>query len=126
MRSACAEMSANRSAPVGAPNWSLTTLSCSRSAQARPQVSGTYHVAAAGETSWHGYAQRVIEFARAAGRPLKVTDDAITAVPSSAFPTPVRRPANSRLNTQKFRDTFGLSLPAWQTGVERMLVEVLN
>ena len=43
-------------------------------------MSGTYHVAAAGETSWHGYAQRVIGFARAAGRPLKVTDDAITAV----------------------------------------------
>ena len=111
-------------APTGADLLADIAAHALRTALARPQVSGTYHVAAAGETSWHGYAQRVIEFARVAGRPLKVTDDAITAVPSSAFPTPARRPANSRLNTQKFRDTFGLSLPAWQTGVERMLTEL--
>ena len=111
-------------APTGADLLADIAAHALRTALARPQVSGTYHVAAAGETSWHGYAQRVIEFARVAGRPLKVTDDAITAVPSSAFPTPARRPANSRLNTQKFRDTFGLSLPAWQAGVERMLTEL--
>ena len=111
-------------APTGAELLADVSAHALRTALARPQVSGTYHVAAAGETSWHGYARHVIAFARAAGRPIKVADDAIAAVASSAFPTPARRPANSRLNTQKFRDSFGLSLPAWQTGVERILAEL--
>ena len=96
-----------------------------RVALARPEVSGTYHAAAAGETSWHGYACHVVNFARAAGQPIKVAEHAIEAVPTSAFPTPAQRPANSRLDTRKLRDTFGLHLPAWQSGVDRMLAEVL-
>jgi len=47
-------------------------------------------------------------------------------VASSAFPTPARRPLNSRLSTAKLRNTFGLALPPWQQGVERMLAEVLG
>jgi len=47
-------------------------------------------------------------------------------VPTSAFPTPAKRPGNSRMNTQKLRDTFGLTLPTWQTGVDRLLTEVLG
>jgi dTDP-4-dehydrorhamnose reductase len=81
---------------------------------------------AQGETSWHGYARQVIEFARAAGQPIKVAPDAIAPVPTSAFPTPARRPGNSRMNTAKLQHTFGLCLPAWQSGVERMLTEVLG
>ena len=68
----------------------------------------------------------MIEFARAAGQPIQVAAAAIEAVPTSAFPTPARRPANSRLATAKLRDTFGLTLPHWQTGVERMLTEVFG
>ena len=63
--------------------------------------------------------------ARAAGEPVRVAPSAIAAVATSAFPTPAMRPANSRLSTKKLRSTFELSLPAWQTGVERMLSEVL-
>ena len=70
--------------------------------------------------------QHVIEFARAAGQPVKVSRDAIAPVPTSAFPTPARRPGNSRLNTNKLRDTFGLQLPRWETGVDRMLRETLQ
>ena len=46
-------------------------------------------------------------------------------MPTSAFPTPAVRPHNSRLNTSKLQTTFGLTLPHWQTGVERMLTEIL-
>ena len=113
-------------APTGAELLADVSAHALRSALQRPEVSGTYHAAAGGETSWHGYAQHVIEFARAAGQPIQVAAAAIEAVPTSAFPTPARLPANSRLATAKLRDTFGLTLPHWQTGVERMLIEVFG
>ena len=113
-------------APTGAELLADVSAHALRSALQRPEVSGTYHAAAGGETSWHGYAQHVIEFARAAGQPIQVAAAAIEAVPTSAFPTPARRPANSRLATAKLRDTFGLTLPHWQTGVDRMLTEVFG
>ena len=81
---------------------------------------GTYHLVAGGETSWHGYAQYVGQLAQAAGVPLKVTPEAIGAIPSSAYPTPAKRPLNSRLNTEKLQNTFGLRLPDWQEGVRRV------
>lgn len=114
-------------APTGADLLADITAQVLRSAlPSATSVSGTYHVAAAGETSWHGYAQHVIEFARAAGKQILVAPGDIAPVPTSAFPTPAKRPANSRLSTSKLRDTFGLTLPPWQTGVERMLTEVFG
>ena len=113
-------------APTGADLLADLSAHCLRTALQRPEVAGTYHAVAAGETSWHGYARHVIEFARAAGQPVKVAPDAIEPVPTSAFPTPARRPGNSRMNTQKLQQTFGLALPTWQAGVERMLTEVLG
>ncbi len=95
------------------------------SLRTRPELAGLYHLVAAGETSWHGYAQYVIESARRAGRPIRVAPDAIIAIATAAYPTPARRPHNSRLATDKLRATFGLVLPDWQTGVERMLSEIL-
>ncbi|MEP7101533.1 MAG: dTDP-4-dehydrorhamnose reductase [Burkholderiales bacterium] len=112
--------------PTGADLLADLTAQALRLALARPELGGTYHAVAAGETSWHGYARHVIEFARAAGQPIKVAPDAILAVPTSAFPTPAKRPGNSRMNTEKLRGAFGLTLPSWQAGVERMLTEVLN
>ena len=113
-------------APTGADLLADLTTHALRTAMAQPGVAGTYHAVAQGETSWHGYAHHVIGFARAAGQPIKVPQEAIHSVPTSAFPTPARRPANSRLDTRKLRHTFGLTLPAWQSGVERMLAEVLS
>lgn len=88
-------------------------------------LSGIYHLVASGETSWHGYASHVIAQARRiqAEADIKVTE--IAPVPTSAFPTPARRPLNSRLNTQRLQARFGLQLPAWQQGVDRMLAEIL-
>lgn len=113
-------------APTGAELLADATAHAIRTATQRADVSGTYHLAAGGETTWHGYARHVIERARAAGRPIKVASDAIRAVPTSAFPTPAKRPANSRLTTASFRQTFALCLPDWRTGVDRMLDEVLE
>ena len=112
-------------APTGAELLADLSAHCLRTALQRPEVAGTYHAVAAGETSWHNYARHVIEFARAAGEPIKVAPGAIEPVPTSAFPTPARRPGNSRMGTQKLQQTFGLALPAWQAGVERMLTEML-
>ena len=112
--------------PTGADLLADLTSHALRTALLRPEVAGTYHAVAGGETSWHGYARHVIEFARSLGQPIQVEPDAIAPVPTSAFPTPAKRPSNSRMNTRKLQSTFGLTLPAWQTGVERMLTEVLN
>jgi dTDP-4-dehydrorhamnose reductase len=112
-------------APTGADLLADLSAHALRTALQRPEVAGTYHAVAAGETSWYGYARHVIEFARAAGQAIKVQPEGIEAVPTSAFPTPARRPNNSRMSTDKLRHTFGLTLPPWQLGVERMMVEVL-
>jgi dTDP-4-dehydrorhamnose reductase len=112
-------------APTGADLLADLTAHALRTALVNPSVAGTYHAVAAGQTSWHGYAQHVIEFARAHGKPIKVAGADIAPVPTSAFPTPAKRPHNSRLSTQKIREVLGLNLPAWQLGVERMLAEIL-
>jgi len=94
--------------------------------QNQPELAGLYHLAAAGETSWHGYAQFVIEYARQTGQPIRVQPEAIKAIPTSAYPTPAKRPHNSRLDTTKLQTTFGLHLPDWEVGVQRMLTEICS
>lgn len=111
-------------APTGAELLADVTAHAIRTARHNNDISGIYHLTASGETSWHGYASFVIDYARRAGVPLKVAS--IEPVTSAAFPTPARRPHNSRLNTKKLRQTFDLYLPNWQAGVERMLSEVLG
>lgn len=111
-------------APTGAELLADVTAHAVRASIGRPELAGTYHLAAAGETSWHAYARFVIGWARAHGRPIKVSDDAIEAVPSTAFPTPAQRPLNSRLATDKLQRAFGLVMPPWQQGVTRMLAEL--
>lgn len=113
-------------APTGADLLADITAHAVRTARQRPEVSGLYHLAAAGETSWHGYARFVLDFAQRAGIALKVSPDAIQPVLTSAYPTPARRPLNSRLNTAKLQNTFDLHLPHWQAGVNRMLTEILD
>ena len=82
---------------------------------------GIYHLSAGGETSWHGFAADLIARARALGMPVRVGNDAVRAIPTSAYPTPAKRPANSRLDTAKLRANFGLDLPPWQDGVRTVL-----
>lgn len=113
-------------APTGAELLADATAHAIRGAMNQPETAGLYHLAAEGEVSWHGYAQFVIELARKRGADIKVPHDAIVPIASEAFPTPARRPKNSRLDTGKFRDTFRLCLPPWQTGVARALTEMLE
>jgi dTDP-4-dehydrorhamnose reductase len=113
-------------APTGADLLADVSVLALRRAMQQPALAGLYHCAAAGETSWFGYARFVIEWARAAGHPIKVPADAIQPIPTSAYPTPARRPLNSRLSTSKLQQAFDLQLPPWQIGVERMLTEILG
>lgn len=111
-------------APTGADLLADLSAHMLRQALQQPECAGTYHAVAGGETSWHAYACHVIDWARTHGHDLKATD--IAAVPSSAFATAAQRPLNSRLSTAKLQHTFGLRLPHWQVGVDRMLAEVLG
>jgi dTDP-4-dehydrorhamnose reductase len=113
-------------APTGADLLADVTALALIQAQHNPTLAGTYHVVAAGETSWHGYARHVIEWARRHGHPVKVTPQAIVPVPSSAYPTAAARPLNSRLSTAKLQSILGLHPPLWQRGVDRMLSEILG
>jgi len=85
---------------------------------------GTYHVAGAGETSWFDYARFVLQEALAAGKSLKAGPGAIKPLSTADYPTAAKRPANSRLDTSHFRDTFDLRLPPWQESVRHVLQQI--
>ena len=113
-------------APTGADLLADITAHALRQAVSDAKLSGTYHAAAAGEVSWCGYARHVIGWAQQRGVALKCGPDEVQPIPTTAYPTPAARPLNSRLDTQKLRHTFGLTLPDWRSGVDRMLSESLN
>ena len=112
-------------APTGAELLADVTAHAIRQVQRRPQDAGLYHLAAQGEVTWNGYAKHVITQAGRAQRAIKIVAKEVAAVATSAFPTPAVRPANSRLDCAKLQAVFGLRLPPWQQGVDRMLAEVL-
>jgi len=112
-------------APTGAELLADVTAHALRSCRVNRQLAGLYHLAAAGETSWHGYAQFVIDHAQRAGHSLRARPQSIEAIPTTAYPTPARRPLNSRLDCHKLETAFDLKLPDWRLGVERTLTEIL-
>lgn len=113
-------------APTGAELLADITAHAIRMAQTQPELAGLYHLAADGETSWHGYAKMVVEAAQNAGISMWMTPEDVKPVPTTSYPTPAQRPLNSRLDCSKFKTAFGLNLPHWQIGVKRMLDEVLG
>ncbi|AMK75118.1 MULTISPECIES: dTDP-4-dehydrorhamnose reductase [Methylomonas] len=110
--------------PTGAELLADVSAHAIRQALKTSEVAGVYHLTAGGETSWYDYAHLVFDYARRAGLELKTDKQSVAAIPTSAYQTPARRPLNSRLNTEKLQTVFGLQLPAWQLGVERMLSEL--
>ncbi|WP_341961927.1 dTDP-4-dehydrorhamnose reductase [Pseudomonas sp. RC10] len=110
--------------PTGADLLADVAVAALQRAIHNPELCGLYHLAPSGETSWHAYAKYVIEFAQANGELLAV--ETINAISTTEYPTPAGRPLNSRLATEKLRDSFSLHLPDWQCGVTRMLMEALN
>jgi dTDP-4-dehydrorhamnose reductase len=84
---------------------------------------GTFHLTAAGETTWHGFAQAIFEDAAAAG--LLPRAPRLEAIATADYPTPARRPAYSRLDNGRLYDASGLRLPDWRRGVSEVIAEFL-
>ena len=111
-------------APTSAALVADMTAHALRLAIARPELSGTYHLAARGETTWHGYARFALDAARQAGLPVRPADAAIEPVATGVFPTVARRPLNSRLDVSRFEQGFDVQLPDWRVGVARAVAEI--
>ena len=79
---------------------------------------------ASGETNWYEYAKFVFDVARAQGAELAIKE--VSGIPTTAYPTPAKRPLNSRLSNDKFQRVFGVTLPDWRQGVARVVTEVLG
>lgn len=111
-------------APTGAELIADVTAHAIAQTRQQPAKGGTYHLAAAGETTWFSYAKHVLASANKAQPAIKIKATELLPIPTSAYPTPARRPHNSRLDTRQLQASFGLALPPWQQGVARMLAEV--
>ncbi len=108
---------------IGAPTparWiaAATALALAR----RPDATGLWHLTAAGETSWHGFAQAIVADAVAAD--LIARPPRVTAIATAEFPTRARRPADSRLDNARLAEDFGLRLPDWREGCRQVIMEI--
>lgn len=113
-------------APTGADLLADVTAHAVRATLANPGLAGTYHAVAAGFASWHSVATLAIDTARQLRPDLPWKVQRIDPIPTTEYPTPARRPLNSRLDTTRLRTAFGCHLPGWETGVRRMLTEHLR
>ncbi|CRM01781.1 dTDP-4-dehydrorhamnose reductase [Pseudomonas sp. 31 R 17] len=107
---------------IGAPTWAGTIADSTRALIERWQAGdagewGVYHLTAQGETSWFGFAEAIGEQLRAEGKPCAELE----AIPSSAYPTPARRPLNSRLDCSRLQQQWHVSQPQWQDALHECL-----
>ncbi len=104
---------------IGAPTWARfiaeATAHIIRQAESERKtenfISGIYNLTSAGETSWHGFAEEIVKMARQQNRELK--NRLLNPIPTTAYPTPAKRPSNSRLSTQRLMGRFTLVMPNW-------------
>jgi len=116
----------------GAPTWARlvaegTCLALQQDLARRRDgcfESGTFHLTAAGETSWHGFAQAVVSAARERGHTLKCR--AVAQITTAEYPLPAARPANSRLSGAELARRYGLRMPAWDLCMELCLADFLG
>ena len=120
-------------APTSADLLADVTAHALRTLENQDSLAGLYHLVAHGKTNWHAYASLVIAEARKieetrekSAQTIRVRAENIRAIRTAEYPTPAKRPLNSRLKTEKFERAFGLRLPPWEIGVRRMLKEVLE
>ncbi len=117
-------------APTSAELLADVTACCLYRLQYDPAFSsqrgGTYHLAASGSTSWHGFAQFILDEAAHQGVQLRVPSENVLAIPTSEYPLPAKRPANSQLVTTKISESFGLKLPSWQYHAKRVVSEIID
>ncbi len=118
------QIGAPTSAELIADVTALAIYRLQQDAALAARASGIYHLAASGETSWHGYAQYVIGLAAQRGFVLKVTPEQVQPIPASAYPVPAARPLNSRLDTHKLRNLLQIQLPDWRYHVQRLVAEL--
>lgn len=78
---------------------------------------GTFHLAGSGDTSWAGFASAIFALAAKQGLPAA----AVNPISASEYPTPAKRPANSRLDGAKLREIFGITMPHWHDGLARCI-----
>jgi len=110
-------------APTFAQDLALQTLvALEKGIKEIPFPSGVYHFAQTGETSWFGFANAIFEEARKAGMKLAVQD--VTSIPSSEYPTPAKRPLNSRLDCTKAQDRFGITFRGWRLALKDCILQV--
>ncbi len=108
---------------IGTPTPATLIADVTAQALRHPgSLSGTWHLTASGQTSWHGFAEAIFAEAVAAGVLAKAP--VVEAIPSSEYPTPARRPAWSVLDNQRLQQDFGIVLPAWQDGLKRVMAEI--
>ena len=116
-------------APTGAPLIAEVTARAIARVRQAPHLStklaGLYHLTASGEASWRDVACEALGHAKAQGAALRCGPEQVQAIPTTQYPTPAQRPLNSRLNTRKLRESFGLALPAWQDGVHQTVQALL-
>lgn len=114
---------------IGAPTWARliadTTAHCVRQAcqerSANLFESGIFNLTSSGETSWFGFAQKIVEVARA--KNVEFKNRVISPIPTSKYPTPAKRPANSRLATEKLSQRFSVKMPPWEETLKLCLEE---
>lgn len=116
---------------VGAPTPArliaqVSSLALQQALQRGAEVSGIYHLAPQGETSWYGFANAIFALARQQGLALQLQTEKFEAITTSQYPTPATRPANSRLSLEKIEQTFGMQMPDWNSQLELTIEELLN
>lgn len=111
-------------APTGAELLADCTAHAIRVEQQNNQVHGTYHLVASGETTWYDYAEFVFDIAKKNNEKLVIEE--VHGIPTSSYPTPAKRPHNSRLSNEKFQNVFNIELPHWSQGVERVVIEIIG
>jgi len=117
---------------TGAPTWSRwiadATAHVARQAMDKRAVqafqSGTYHLACAGATSWHGFASAIIEQHRLLYPAVELAVQAIEPIPTAEYPLPAKRPANSRLDCHKLAADYGIAAPDWQQALRLCMMDM--
>jgi dTDP-4-dehydrorhamnose reductase len=114
---------------IGAPTWCREIADATAALLARPELAapgpaGLYHLCAAGHTSWFGFARAIFDSPDLAQ--LGIAKPDLEAIPTSAYPTPARRPRNSRLDCGRLASRAGVRLGPWDEALRRCMAELLG
>jgi dTDP-4-dehydrorhamnose reductase len=116
---------------IGSPTWARliaeTTAHIVKQAMIKRQSnnfdSDVYHLTSSGDTSWHGFAQKIVDIVREQGK-MELKNRAIHPIPTTDYPLPAKRPTNSRLSTERLEQQLGLTLPSWDNALRLCMQEL--